>query len=164
MVQQGQEHAEQRRFLTAVHGGCGGEYRRRFAGEGTAGPFGSGAVPEKFHRCRHVAEPGRTAEDDAGTFGQVLFADIGCSRNRNRRLGGQMVGGDCRNTPKPGRAAAFPDAAGDVIRELFHRAVAAVVENEDFGHVSAWLWALLYFSNAQAQNKAVGRSVCAQSR
>src|SRR5690606_14857500 len=96
-------------------------------------------VEEMLERRRHVAEPGRAAEHEARAFGEVGDLDVRSALVRYRRLAGDGDRRDRRHAAQArGHARHLADPACDQPRELGDLAVAAVVEDEDFGHGRPW--------------------------
>src|SRR5918996_790791 len=64
VVEQGGVEGEDRRLLAAMLRGAAGEHAADLADQTVGNPNAAGAVEKGAHRRRHVAEPGRRAEDD----------------------------------------------------------------------------------------------------
>ena len=91
-----------RRFLAAVQGLRGGEHGGGLVDSAPRQPQRAGAVQEKFERRRHVAEAGRTAEDQAAALRsdphEWRTAALRSGTGGIRALGG---GGDRRHRAQP---------------------------------------------------------------
>ena len=116
-------------------GGGGGEYRRRFSGQRARGPERAGGVEKVFQWRGHVAETRRAAEREPGAVAQVFCCGVG------RATGGYRFGRGIERRRHRRHAAQARlharhrfHAARNLLGHALHGAMAAVVENQDFGH------------------------------
>jgi len=117
-------------------GGGAGEYAADLADQGAIHPQAAGLIEEVAHLRRHVAEPGRGAEDDGIVVGQLgrlgdrrrlIEPDAGLARG--------VLGHQLRD-PLDGYVGAA-DAFGAFRDGVCHRldmAIARIVENQNLGH------------------------------
>ena len=137
VVQQRQQHAEQGRFLSAMHARGRGEHRRGLADQGAAGPFAAEGVDEMLQWRGHVAEPGRAAEQQPGAFGEVALVDIGCARVGFRGRGDLGHRRHWRHRAQARlHAIDLTDPARNLSRQARHRAATAVVQDQDVRHAA----------------------------
>ena len=132
VVEQGQGHAEQGGFLSAVQAAGRREHARRLAGQGAREPLRPGAVQEVFQGRGHVAEAGGTAEQQARALLEVRECGVGRPVAGHRGQGRLRLRRDRRNRPQPCAGAAHRvHPARDVRCEGGRGAVPGVVEDED---------------------------------
>ncbi len=132
VVQKGQHHRHQRRFLPTVNTAGSSEYTSRFAGKGACQPLCGRTIPEVFHGRCHIAEAcGRTERQPAAFFQVSRFnirrATVGYGRCR-----GLDHGRDRRHGTQPrftalNRVDAVPNQFGELARS----AVAGVIQNQN---------------------------------
>jgi hypothetical protein len=132
-MQERQHHRQQGGLLAAVHrrGGC--KNRRRLADQAAFQPQAAGRVEKVLQWRRHVAEAGGTAQSKADAFLQIAGFDIGCALIGDSCFRRLANGRYLRHRAQAGKHAGnLLDTPGHMTGEFAHRAVMAVIKNENF--------------------------------